>query len=151
MEILGTIIAIIVATITLWSAFSGWKSAKISENSANIAKKSLEKQMESIALSSYVSVEQTIKNNSNLLRFHGVTKKDLEEANIDEKDFSYLLSNFTAGGIYYRNSTTKDKKFLYYENMFQQDSTRKAWYLIKRCMAPIDYVLALNMLYEKHK
>lgn len=90
----------------------------------------------------YITIEQMIADTPSVLKFHNISKDELESINITPEEFSYLLANFTAGGIYYRSLKKKKEMFeldSYRGMMLQSKSTREAWSLLKKCIAPSCY------------
>lgn len=95
------------------------------------------------SLSSIINVELSLSKIKSAFRFHGITDKKLEAAGITAEELAYLVSSFTAGGIYHRISgipyiwlSTPFKEGTYRYEMCKSSDTRKAWPLIKKMMNP---------------
>jgi hypothetical protein len=76
------------------------------------------------------------------LELHGVSVEDLEEAGITEKEFAYLLANFTAGGLYYRAASAGKEPFqpdTYRYNLLKSSYTRKAWPFLRKFIQKSPY------------
>ncbi|MCK5335969.1 MAG: hypothetical protein KAQ67_07395 [Gammaproteobacteria bacterium] len=109
------------------------------------------RQSASESLTGFASLEQMIKDVPTVLKFHGITDKELEIAGVTAKELSYFLSNMTTGGIYYRTTAkTGLIQFFgengYYGEMFKHEATRNAWAICRRCLAPSDYRMNLDRL-----
>ena len=93
------------------------------------------------AHASFISVEQQLSNCGSALRFHGISLEQLEEHGLTSQEFAYLLTNFTAGGIYYKSIDDKSPvtpfpKDEYYYSMLLSPYTQKAWPLLRNCIGP---------------
>lgn len=95
------------------------------------------------SLSAFVDVESKLGDIPKALQFHGVDPHDLERLDISPEEFSYLLTNFTAGGIYYRISNAYPdvpyQKGTYRYNMLKASKTRKAWPILQKFIEPSPY------------
>lgn len=114
------------------------------------------RQSASESLAGFATLEQMIKEVPTVLKFHGITDKELELANVTGREMSYFLSNMTTGGIYYRTTARKGLiKFFgeegYYGEMFKHEVTRNAWAICRRCLAPSNYRKQLDELSEVNK
>lgn len=94
-------------------------------------------------LTTIINVEAQLANVPSALKFHGVSIKELENINITPQEFAYLLTSFTAGGIYYKtyfpnDSTPFDKNSYRYE-MCQSEQTRNAWPILKKFITNTNY------------
>ena len=62
---------------------------------------------------------------------------------ISPEEFSYLLTSFTAGGIYYRIKNARPdvpyQKGTYRYNMLKASKTRKAWPILQKFIEPSPY------------
>ncbi|MDO9528330.1 MAG: hypothetical protein Q7J27_04130 [Syntrophales bacterium] len=100
------------------------------------------------SLSHVVNIEQTLGQIPTALKFHGITPEEMEEADIEPKEVAYLLSSFTAGGIYHGTKAQKKIKTFevgsYRYDMCKSEATRKAWPIIKRMMNPSNYRDKIN-------
>lgn len=70
-----------------------------------------------------------------LLRFHGVSKEELDAYSLDAADLAYLVASFEAANYYYEEIDQTTGVFpetsLRYQ-MCAPEATRKAWPLIRR-------------------
>ncbi len=95
------------------------------------------------SLSAFIDVESKLGNTPKALQFHGVDLHDLEKLDISPEEFCYLLTNFTAGGIYYRiRNTNPDapyEKGSYRYNILKASKTRKVWPILQKFIEPSPY------------
>lgn len=85
----------------------------------------------------FIDIEYQICDSPELLRFHGIDHSEIEAVGLSPKEFSYLLANFTAGGIRARahNEKYDDIEITEYRMvMLKSKSTREAWPLIRKMM-----------------
>jgi len=128
-ELLFSLLALMVSLGSLeWSIHIGRRGM----NAAELA-----------SLSHVVNIEQTLGQIPTALKFHGITPKEMNEADIEPKELAYLLSSFTAGEIYHGTKAQKKMKTFevgsYRYRMCKSEATRKAWPIIKRMMNPSIY------------
>ena len=55
-----------------------------------------------------VNVESQLGDVPSALKFHGVDPNELENIGVTSKEFAYLLTSFTVGGIYYKSHFPND-------------------------------------------
>jgi hypothetical protein len=95
-------------------------------------------------LSEIVQVESRLGELPSALRFHGLTKENLNKAGIDGPEFAYLLNSFTLASV--RQDILRPKirsvfpRESYRYQMCLSKDTRKAWPLIKKLMNPSPFV-----------
>ena len=98
-------------------------------------------------LNAILSAEEMISNSTNLLRFHGIEKDELDAAGLTSEDLCYLLKSFTAGGLYYKITCPKDTSAFskskypdsYRYRMCELASTRRAWPILEKLMSDSNY------------
>ena len=90
------------------------------------------------SLSHMVGVELSLKEIQTAIKFHGISKGDLQTAGITEEELSYLVASFTAGGIYHRFKTFKKNTPFepdsYRYKMCINKQLRVAWPLVMKMM-----------------
>lgn len=137
MSLILPVLAIVISVVSLsWSVRTSLRQREVSAIIANGT--------------SLSQVESTLGNIPGALRFHGIDPHDLEDIGISPKEFAYLVSNFTLGGVYYR-STSKTRYRIapgtYRYQMCQSDMTRRAWPTLRRMLSPGSYRDALDQAF----
>lgn len=130
------LIALIVALVALWQAYRANKAQQ--DSSARLTQ-----------LSAIVEVEARLGDLPEALRFHGMSKEELDQAGITPHELAYLLNNFTLGGtsdrILGRNLRIPFGVDSYRYRMCKSKETRKAWPLVKKLMNPSDFVDRIDL------
>ena len=132
--------ALIVALLALWQASLANKAQQAS--SAWLTQ-----------LSEIVEVEARLGELPEALRFHGMSKEELDQAGLTPQEFAYLLNSFTLGGI-------RDRQLYpilrapfgvdsYRYRMCKSKETRKAWPLVRKLMNPSDFVERVDLTIRK--
>ncbi|HEV7517929.1 MAG TPA: hypothetical protein VGR07_16645 [Thermoanaerobaculia bacterium] len=89
-------------------------------------------------ISALVGVWNSIAKKPSVLRFHGVTEKEMKEAGIDAEELAYLIASFDTASHYYEYIDKRGGQFprtsIRY-TMCASESTRKAWPVLKRFFA----------------
>ncbi|HEV7672288.1 MAG TPA: hypothetical protein VGS22_27535 [Thermoanaerobaculia bacterium] len=62
-------------------------------------------------MATLVELYNRIETTPSILRFHGVSKEDLEAAGLTAQEFSYLVASFEAASVYYRFHETSPTPF----------------------------------------
>ena len=87
-------------------------------------------------LNAIFKLHEELGKDAQLLRFHHVTSKELEEAGITLAELGYLTRSFTAGGLYHKIVYPRDRSPFtsgsYRDWMCRSPNTRKAWPVLKR-------------------
>jgi len=82
-----------------------------------------------------VNVEAQLGDVPSALKFHGVDPKELENIGVSSKEFAYLLTSFTVGGIYYKAYFPNDNEPFssgsYRYEMCKSIHTRQTWPILK--------------------
>lgn len=104
-------------------------------------------------LSEIVEVEGRLGELPEALRFHGMSKEDLEQAGLTPQEFAYLLNSFTLGATWDRilhpNVRTPFGVDNYRYRMCESKETRKAWPLVKKLMNPSDFVDRVDLTIKR--
>lgn len=133
-------LALIVALLALWQASLANKAQQAS--SAWLTQ-----------LSEIVEVEARLGELPEALRFHGMSKEELDQAGLTPKEFAYLLNNLTLGGIrdriHHPNLRTPFGAGSYRYRMCKSKETRKAWPLVRRLMNPSAFVDRVDLTIRK--
>ena len=107
------------------------------------SRKEMNAQMRSITESTFIQVEQMIASVPSALKFHGITVAELKKAGVTPQEFAYILSNFTAGGIFHRTEGERNVRPFdlnsYRGVIIQSEDTRRIWPILKKCIAPSPY------------
>jgi len=90
-----------------------------------------------------VNVEAQLGDIPSALKFHGVDPKELEDIGVSSKEFAYLLTSFTVGGIYYKAYFPNDNEPFgggsYRHEMCKSKHTRKTWPILKKFIDDRNY------------
>lgn len=104
-------------------------------------------------LAEIVAVEAQLGQLPEALRFHGLSKEDLDEVGVTPQEFAYLLNSFTLGGTWHRilhpNRRTPFGVDHYRSRMCESSATRKAWPLVKKMMNPSEFVESIDSTIRK--
>jgi hypothetical protein len=124
-------LALIAALLALWQASLANKAQQASSTWLS-------------HLSEIVEVEARLGEFPEALRFHGMSKEELDQAGLTPQEFAYLLNSFTLGGTWDRilhpSLRTPFGVDTYRYRMCKSKETRKAWPLVKKLMNPSDFV-----------
>jgi hypothetical protein len=87
------------------------------------------------------SVEEMIAEYPSVLKFHGISQAELDEARITPQEFAYLVSSFTLGGAWYQAYGSEENKPFdgYRGRICTAEATQRAWPLLKRMMDDSPY------------
>jgi len=101
-----------------------------------------------------IDIEKRIGDEPNLLKFHGFEDpiSELNKHGLTPQEFSYLVTSFTAGGVYYRTSSHPEellKENSYRRNMCKSEPMRRAWPLVRRLLTDSNYSRALDEIFEQ--
>ena len=95
------------------------------------------------SLTAFIGVEQKLAYIPAALQFHGVNPDELTKIGITPEEFSYLLTSFTAGGIFYRIKPKVAKKpyaeGTYRYTMLKSEKTQRAWPILRKFLEPSPY------------
>lgn len=129
-------LALIVALLALWQASLANRAQQAS--SAWLTH-----------LSEIVEVEARLGELPEALRFHGMSKEELDRAGLTPQEFAYLLNSFTLGATWDRilhpNLRTPFGVDSYRYRMCKSKETRKAWPLVKKLMNPSVFVDRIDL------
>ncbi len=131
-----SVLALIVAVLALWQA--------------HLANKTQQSSSTWLAhLSEIVEVEARLGDLPEALRFHGISKEELDHVGLAPQEFAYLLNSFTLGSAWDRilhpNLRTPFGVDSYRYRMCKSRDFRKAWPLVKRLMNPSDFVARVDL------
>ena len=101
------------------------------------SRKQFEKVLLMHNLTEISKLEKEIGLHPNVIRFLGVKENELKDGGLNQKEFGFLLSWFTVGGVWHRlNDDGKRlfKKGSYRWRMLESEHTQKAWPVIERFM-----------------
>jgi hypothetical protein len=76
-----------------------------------------------------------------LLRFHGVSEEELDNAGVDAEELAYLVASFEGASVYYRYFENTSEPFpegSLRQRMCASEATQKAWPVLKRFFAGDD-------------
>ena len=95
-------------------------------------------------LAQLVSIESQIAKTPSVLRFHGLDARDLIDHDVSAEEFSYLVTTFTLGGVWYKAFESSEDIGPYKPGEYRYDicaspATQKAWPLLKRMMEDTPY------------
>lgn len=104
------------------------------------------------SLTAFIEVEQRLGDIPTALQFHGIDPEELTKAGITPEEFSYLLTSFTAGGIFYRikpkvaNEPYAEGTYRY--AMLKAEKTQKAWPILRKFLEPSHFRDKIEMTLE---
>lgn len=81
-----------------------------------------------------VDLWSRVGSNPDLLKFHGIDRKQLNEVGLDVEDLAYLIASFEAAGYYYEYFDKGTGPFPAHSlraHMCASEATQKAWPLLK--------------------
>ena len=88
-----------------------------------------------------IQIENTLRNVSLALRFHGIEVADLEKTGVSVNEFVYLLNSFTSSSILYFSDIDDRpfKKESYRYRMVSHPDVQKAWVYPDKMIEPSNY------------
>ena len=126
------LVSLIALVFSIFAAYKSVSNEKYKQNRADYV----------VIETSFVQLEMSLKDRPGALKFHNVNIEDINKIGISIEEFSYLLANFTLGGIDYREKLiTDDKPELtnYRIKMLHSQDTRNAWHMLKKMMSDTLY------------
>ena len=87
-------------------------------------------------------------------RFHGISKNEIREHGVTEKELAYLVANFMAGQVYYEAiNNNPDIPFAegdYRTQICKTEEFRRAWPLVKRMLDDTAYRRKVEKTVERY-
>ncbi len=94
-------------------------------------------------MTTIIGVEAKIAEVPTALKFHNLDPDELGKIGLKSDEFAYLLTSFTAGGIYYKtfypDDDTPFAEGSYRYIMCTSEATRKAWPILKNFITDTNY------------
>jgi len=129
-EVIISLAALLVSILTL--LYTLWLNNRMNKNNAMFHN-----------LTTIIDVEAKIADVPTVLKFHNLDPVELEKNGLEAAEFAYLLTSFTAGGIYYKTFYPDDDKPFgegsYRYIMCTSEATIKAWPLLRNFITNTNY------------
>jgi hypothetical protein len=104
--------------------------------------------MFAISEQAFVSLERSISETPTVLKFYGIGEDDLENVGLTPAEFSFLLANFTAGGIHIKATAIRSPEAVddgpfastsWYYSLLARRSVQEAWPLLSQAISESVY------------
>jgi hypothetical protein len=141
-ELLVAMLALVVSVVALgWTAYSQRDQAKHATLQENMV--------------ILVEMWSALGRKPSLLRFHGVSETELDNAGVDAEELAYLIASFEAASVYYRYFENTSEPFpegSLRQRMCASEATQKAWPVLKRFFAgDTTYMAKIEATMQRHR